>query len=331
VFSGGALTAGGSTGTSSASITNILATATLATYTASNAFVPGQTVTVTGLPATVSASGGSGGGALSYAGSAVPTFAVSSVAGTGVITYTIATHVLAVGQVVSITGVTGETGYNLTNAVVASVPSGTTFTVNYVGAGNLGTATANGTVTTNNLNVVNAIITSASATQFTIRSGFIPIATAAATATAVATTPGVLVQANGLQVSSGSLVANNGLTVSGGIHVERIATTALTATTGTTGAYTNNIDLSLGNIFTQSIGTTSGTSCAVTYILTNSTPGVIFYVVVTNISNASGVTLILPSNVSVVGAQAVTTSNTGTVTVPVSAAGRIVYQMVVTA
>jgi len=58
------------------------------------------------------------------------TAAVSTVTGSGtVVTYTTsAAHGFSVGQYVTITGVT-PTAYNLTNAVIATVPTSTTFTV----------------------------------------------------------------------------------------------------------------------------------------------------------------------------------------------------------
>lgn len=61
----------------------------------------------------------------------VVTGSVSSASGSGtVVTYTTsAAHGLYVGQIVTITGIATTTAYNLTGALVATIPSPTTFTV----------------------------------------------------------------------------------------------------------------------------------------------------------------------------------------------------------
>ena len=70
----------------------------------------------------------------------VVTAAVASVTGSaGTVTYTTsAAHGLYVGQIVSITGI-ATAAYNLTGAVIASVPSPTTFSVTNAATGSTGT------------------------------------------------------------------------------------------------------------------------------------------------------------------------------------------------
>jgi hypothetical protein len=229
------------------------------------------------------------GGTLTAAGGSTLTATVTTATyanTTGVTTYT-AANTFTAGQLVTITGLTPNAGLATT------------------------------------LNLTNAVIATASATQFTVnqQSGLTAIASSSTNGTATANLPGVVVSAGGVTVNGG------GLNIAGGTHVERIATALTTiAATGTT----TNIDLSLGNIFTQSITTSSGANSN-TYTISNAVPGTIFYLVITNVANGSGSqTLVLPANVSVTSGVQILSSN-NLLTLSVGGAGRTAYQMVVTA
>jgi hypothetical protein len=144
------------------------------TYTATNAFVVGQTVTVTGIAVntgynvtnavitsvvagvsftvagSVTATGSTFTGAYATANSAVVTAASAA---SGVVTYTAANSFVA-GQVVSITGMpTTSAAFNLINVVVGANPTSSTFTVTNAATGTavtgaLGQATTNENIVT---------------------------------------------------------------------------------------------------------------------------------------------------------------------------------------
>lgn len=133
-----------------ANITAVSGNGTTVTYTASNAFISGQRVTITGCTTTAynlsnvliatasstqftvtnSATGAtSSGGVATMHGRRGTNAAITGATASGTaITYNSPTHTFVAGQSVNITGIT-PTSFNLSNAVVASVVAGTSFTI----------------------------------------------------------------------------------------------------------------------------------------------------------------------------------------------------------
>jgi hypothetical protein len=313
LFTDGSLTANSLTVSANKSatiaITRVAATnRILATYTVptGHGITAGQTVTVTGL------------GALTSGGATVSVVLASPYAIylDGFITYTSATHSYVVGQFVTtaFTAGTNTAGFTVTNAVIVSVPSATTFVIRGPASAPsaLGGAPA-GTVISPNMNVVNAVVATAGATTFTVNGGFTNITAIDSTGTAT--------------VSGGSIttVGTAGLTLAGAF-VQRIATTLPTST----GANTTAIDLSLGNIFLQTNSTTGG-AVATTYVFTNSIVGTVFTLVITN-GVAQANTYVFPANVVVIASPgAITGTDTiQTLTAP-AAVVKITCLCVVTA
>jgi hypothetical protein len=140
-----------------ATITNATTTGSVITYTATNTFVAGQVVTITGITgftnanltnAVIASATGANFTVVSavatqtYTASGTATVAVSNTTATvsaaamtintNILTYTTsAAHGFIVGQVLTITGLSGTNAAlaNLANVVIATVPSTTTFTV----------------------------------------------------------------------------------------------------------------------------------------------------------------------------------------------------------
>jgi len=166
LFTGGTVTANGlsvnslsvsANNSASVAITAVVATATVATYTVptGHGITAGQTVTVSGLGATTL-------GGATTAVNLASTFAVYS---GGFITYTTATtHGYAAGQFVTtaFTAGTNTAGFTVTNAVIVSIPSTTTFVIRGPASAPsaLGGSPA-GTVISPNMNVVNAVVATA--------------------------------------------------------------------------------------------------------------------------------------------------------------------------
>jgi hypothetical protein len=134
-----------------ASITAVSSTTTLITYTASNSFIAGQRVTVTGCStaahnvsnALISTRSGSQftvvitGGTVASSTTGTATMhgrrglnaPITGVTASGTaITYSSPTHTFVEGQVVDISGIT-PSGFNLTGATIASVVAATSFTI----------------------------------------------------------------------------------------------------------------------------------------------------------------------------------------------------------
>ena len=312
LFTDGSLTANSLTvsanNSASVAISNVLATGqTLATYTVptGHGITAGQTVTVSGLAA------GAKGGATSAVNLA-STFAVYA---GGFITYTTATtHGYAVGQLVTtaFTAGTNTAGFTVTNAVIVSIPTTTTFVIRGPASAPtaLGSSPA-GTVVSPNMNVVNAVVATVSATTFTVNGGFTNVTTEPSTGTAT--------------VSGGSTttIGTAGLTLAGAL-VQRIATTLPSSEVATTTA----IDLSLGNIFLHTLTSTS--AVATNYAITNSIVGTVFTLVITNPAYAN--TYVFPSNVAVIASPGTLATGSGKITITApAAAGRITCLCIVTA
>jgi hypothetical protein len=196
---------------------------------------------------------------------------------------------------------TGLTVYTAANSLVAGQ------IVTITGAG---TASAGSAV----YNLTNAVILSADATTFTIKqaTGLTNSTSTGGTATAIQV--GINVAAGGVSVAAG------GLTINGGPVTQKIAATALTTISSSASV---NIDLSLGNVFNHVL---SG-SAVPTYTITNSTPGLIFYVVVSN--GGSGTTAIFPANVAVLGGTVSSGATAQTIACP--AGIKSAYTCIVTA
>jgi hypothetical protein len=200
------------------------------------------------------------------------------------------------------TSTTGLTVYTAANSLVA----GQVVTITGAGAASAGTAV---------YNLTNALVLSANTTTFTIKqlTGLTDSTSTGGTATAIQV--GINVAAGGVSVAAG------GLTINGGPVTQKIAAAALPAITSSA---TVNIDLSLGNVFNHTV--TSGASVP-TYTITNSTPGLIFYVVVLN--NGSGTTVIFPANVAVLGGTV--SAGTTAQTIGLPAGFKSAYTCIVTA
>jgi len=291
LFTDGSLTANSLTVSANKSatiaISNVVATATVATYTVptGHGITVGQTVSVSGL-------GAASLGGATTAVNLASTFAVYS---GGFITYTTGTnHGYVSGQLVTtaFTAGTNTAAFTVTNAVIVSVPSVTTFVIR--GPASAPTALGGspaGTVISPNMNIVNDVVATVDATTFTVNGGFTAVSTAASTGIAA--------------VSGGSIttIGTGGLTLAGAL-VQRIATTLPTST----GANTTAIDLSLGNIFLQTNSTTGG-AVATTYVITNSIVGTVFTLVIAN-GVAQANTYVFPANVAVIATPG-TVSGTG--------------------
>jgi hypothetical protein len=296
LFTDGSLTANSLTvsanKSASVAITNVAATATVATYTVptGHGITVGQTVSVSGLGATTL-------GGATTAVNLATTFAVYS---GGFITYTTATnHGYVSGQLVTtaFTAGTNTAAFTVTNAVIVSVPSATTFVIR--GPASAPTALGGspaGTVISPNMNIVNDVVATVDATTFTVNGGFTAVSTAASTGTAT--------------VSGGSTttVGTAGLTLAGTL-VQRIATTLLPNTV----ASTILVDLSLGNVFLHTVNP-GGAGIATTYVLANSIVGTVFTLVISSTTASGSNTFIFPSNVAVSSTSPIAGLTTQTIT-----------------
>jgi len=217
------------------------------------------------------------GGALTAAGGSTLTASVTNatyVLASGLTTYT-AANTFTAGQLVTITGLTATGGASTT------------------------------------VNLINAVIATASATQFTVnqQSGLTAVTSSSGPGTATANLPGVVVTAGGVTVNGG------GLNIAGGPIVNKISSTASPSTP------TQNLDLASANIFYYSTGTTGNTA----FTITNAVPGMVFTVAILGVSH----TLTFPSNVYVTNTGL--TMTTGNATPGLSAGVRYLFTCVVVA
>jgi len=202
-FSGTAVTATINTGNTTSAVANTLGTVITFTTAATNAFVAGQTVTISGYTGAYAVLNGSyvvlsASGTVFVVSSTTPipagnttgtvsvtTSYLSGASGDGtrmLYTFSGGPHNIGIGQTITIAGTTGLAGANMTG-IVTSVPSLSTFTM---------TSTANGTatvpggasVTINNLqySYVTTITTSFVTGQYLVISGFVSPNAAANTA-----------------------------------------------------------------------------------------------------------------------------------------------------
>jgi len=334
-----------------------------------NGVDPSTSLTNQGPPIYTRGTVTAGSGLTASSGSTLTLGSLRSVPITGATTYsspsttytvTSGTNVFSVGQNVTVTGVTVASGsdlFNVANATVTAVtattvvvvafPNSSTGTATSATGTITGFATASPVLTVSGVTAASGLVTYTTSTAHNFNVGQLVTAFGFTTTAApynltnvvVATVPstttftvlsGVTGATGAGSVLASALAVSGGLNVVSGPVVERI--TALTSTTGTTTPNAITIDLSLGNIFTQSIGTTGNTAVVLNYTVTNAIPGTIFYLLVTNtVANSGGATLNVPSNIAILftAVAQVTTAQTALVPSVGTVNTRTIYQMIV--